>query len=122
MTKVETYVEFFYPGVFFDESSVVKVSSRDTRKLRVPEQAFAFQFFDIMSTKENGVKMESKAINISPMFYYGGRVMTLNDVRKEMPEARILISNMRGNHWKKVIRCRTGNFKPFGDQDINIEV
>ena len=49
--------------------------------------------------------------------YYFGRVMTVSDVRKEVPNSDILISNMGGNGWKKVIRTRRGNFQPFGLED-----
>jgi len=120
--KKRTYVEFFYPGTFFDESSVREVASRNVKKLSVPERAFAFQFFDVMSTEEGGIEMKSKRLNISPMYYYGGRVMTLDEVRQEMPKAETLISNMQINRFKRVIKCRTGNFKPFGHRDRHIEV
>lgn len=120
MAETRTYVEFFYPGAFFDETSTREVQSRDSN-VSVPDGAFGFRFFDVMSTDEGGVKMVSDKLNLSPMHYYGGRIMTLDEVRHEMPDARILISNMEGNGYARVIRCRTGNFKPFEDGDIFIE-
>lgn len=120
MAKKTTYVEFYFPGVMFDETSVKKVATRDTKDISVPNGAFGFRFFDVMTTEENGVKMESDKLNESPMYYYGGRIMTLAVVQREVPDARILISNMRGNGYKRVIRCRTGNFKPFQKGDVLI--
>ena len=121
MAKTTTYVEFFFPGVMFDESSVKEVTNRDTKGVNVPNGAFGFRFFDVKTTEEDGVKMESDRLNESPMYYYGGRVMTLADVRREMPDSHTLISNMRGNGYKRVIRCRTGNFKPFQKGDVHIQ-
>lgn len=34
----------------------------------------------------------------------------------------ILASNMRANGWPTVIRCRTGNWQPFDDDDRLLEV
>jgi hypothetical protein len=120
MAKVRTFIEFFYPGVFVDETSVKEVSSRDIKGVNVPQGAFGFIFFDVMSTKKGGVKMKSKRLNISPMYFYGGRIMTLAEVRREMPSERILIDNMEGNGLVRVIRCRTSNFKPFEENDVYI--
>ena len=122
MSIKRTYVEFFYPGTFFDESSVKEVASRSIKKLIIPKEAFAFQFFDVLSTDEGGVKLESDRLNISPIYYCGGRVMTLGEVIEEMPEAIALISTMKANHLRRVIKCRTGNFKPFSYKDRYIEV
>lgn len=121
MAQVKTYVEFFYPGVMFDETSLEEVTSRDVDRVKVPQGAFGFLFFDLMSTEEGGVKMESDRLNISPMYYYGGRIMTLDEVRREVPSAHTLIGNMEGNDYNRVIRCRTGNFKPFHDGDVYVE-
>jgi len=121
MAGTKTFVEFLYPGVMFDETSVSEVKTRDWKKLNVPERAFGFRFFDIMETEEDGVKLQSSRLNQSPIHYYGGRVMTIDEVREEMPEARILISNMECNNWHKVVCCRTGNFKPFENDDIFIQ-
>jgi hypothetical protein len=121
MSKTTTYVEFYYPGIMVDEASVKVVNHRDSKKVNVPSGSFGFRFFDVKSTEEGDVKMESDRLNLSPMYYYGGRIMTLDDVRREMPNDRILISNMESNGWSRVIKCRTGNFKPFDGGDVHIK-
>lgn len=121
MAETRTYVEFYYPGAFFDETSTREVKTRDVKSVSVPDGAFGFRFFDVMSTEEGGVRMSSARLNVSPMYYYGGRIMTLDEVRQEMPEARILISNMEGNGYARVIKCGTSNFRPFKDDDIFIK-
>lgn len=122
MSKKKTYVEFFFRGVLFDETSVREVQSRDVEKLEVPKNAFGFQFFDVLTTTQEGVELTSDRLNESPMHYYGGRIMTLEEVRAEMPDATTLISNMEGNGYDRVIRCTQGNFKPFEDGDIYVEI
>ncbi len=112
-TKLTTYVEFLHPGIFMSEESVKKVKSRDVLELKVPKTAFAFKFFGIKSTIVDGIKLTSERLNISPTYFFGGRIMTLDEVCKELPDARTLISNMKCNHWDRIIRCRTGNFQPF---------
>lgn len=123
MSEVKTYIEFFYPDIFSNESVVEEVSNRDIKNVSVSDGVFGFRFFDVMFTEESGVKMQSSGINYSPMYYYGGRVMTLSEVRLEKPkDYRLLIKTMREMHLDRVIRCRTGNFAYFGSNDILIEV
>lgn len=121
MAVKTTYIEFYYRGAIFAETSVKEVASRDTKGVDVPEGSYGFRYFDMMSTEEGGVKMTSGRLNISPIHYYGGRIMTLDEVRREMSDAHILISNIENNGYTRVIRCRTGNFVPFEDGDIYIE-
>ena len=45
----KTYVEFQYPGLLFSNISTQEVETRDTSKLDMPKNAFAFNFFDIIS-------------------------------------------------------------------------
>jgi len=123
MAETRTYIEFYFPGVPSDKTSVKEVKSRDSKDVSVPDGAFGFRFFDLMSTNEGGVKMVSDKLNISPMHYYGGRITTLDEVRRVMLDAYTLISNMEDNRYARyarIIQCRTGNFKPFEDGDIYI--
>jgi uncharacterized protein (UPF0128 family) len=121
----KTYVEFLYPGSFFSESSAKEVKTRDVSKLKVPKNAFGFKFFDILSVVVDAdgkkVKLTSEQINVSPMHYYGGKIYTVAELKREFPNNDILISNIEGNGYKKAIRCRTGNWQPFEETDIFVE-
>lgn len=119
-TETKTYVEFWYRGVFVDEPSIRETASRDTARITVPEGVYAFSFFDIMSSEVNGELLESGRLNESPRYFYGGRIMTLAEVKMEIPDSRILQDNMTINRWSRVIRCRTGNFQPFTDSDAYV--
>lgn len=121
-TKTITYVEYIYPGAFFSESGVQKVTDRDISKLDIPDGAFAFKFFDIIFTKtEDDVAMQSDHLNISGKHYIGGKLYTVDEVKRDFPDSRTLISNLVGNGHTGAIHCRTGNWQPFDEGDIYIE-
>lgn len=120
MAVRKTYVKFYYPGTIVDESTIAEVKSRGVSELQIPDGAFGFQFFDLLISEDKGVEMVSDRLDVSKMHYYGGRIMTVEEVIAEMPEKRILIANMRANGFK-VIHCPTGNFKPFFEEDIYIQ-
>lgn len=114
----QTYAEFYYPGVIVSETNIEPIKNRNVERLQVPEGAYGFIFFDIISIDikdefSKKLKLKSKRLNISPFHYYGGTIYTLKEVKKNFPNEKILISNMEVNHYKKVIKCRTGNFQPF---------
>ena len=120
-----TYVEFVYPGVIVNETSVKEVESRDTSEVKVPDGAFGFRFFDVLIAKVEcagkTVELRSDRLNQSPMHYYGGRIFSREEVARKVPDNRILLSNMEGNGWDRVIKTRTGNFQPFEESDVFIE-
>jgi len=57
------YVEFFYPGSFFSESSFEEVSHRDFDQIVMPEGAFAFHFFDREEVEQDGELLTGKCKN-----------------------------------------------------------
>lgn len=121
----KAYVEYYFAGSFFIESSIKPTKDRNVKNLKVPDEAFGFQFFDIIETTKtkNGKKITSKSnpLNASPIYYYGGEIMTIAEVRKKkIPNAHTIISNMKANNWSKVIKCRTGNIRSFDKGDIYI--
>jgi hypothetical protein len=100
----ETYVEFLYPGIMFSKNSTQKVKSRDISAIKIPDGAFALRFYDVTF---NEVKIDGKILRDKPKNskktgwqYLGGEVLSLADVKKKMPDAKILISNMEGNKIK----------------------
>jgi hypothetical protein len=115
--KIQTYVVFYHVGVPFHTTTLEKVKERPSiDKVKMPSpDVFAFSFFDL----EKG-----KRVNESPLYYYGGVVMTraelkasgLDKVTKDK-----LLGIMREDKLKRIIRCRTGNFQPLYDNDVLVE-
>lgn len=119
------YVRFYYPGALVGESTAKRVKSRDASKVRVPQHAYGFRFFEVLETtvEINGqsVKMRSAPINESPMHYYGGRVYTRAEIVREVPDHASLLANMEAHSWERMIKTRVGYFLPFEETDILIE-
>ncbi len=127
MTLVrKTYVEFSLPGVFFSEGLVREVKTRDIARLRVPKDAFAYYFFDVLteSVEDQGKKvtLTSPHINISPRYFYGGKVFTLDELKNEYPKETTLIINVEFSNTQKAILCRTGNWQIFEKNDVLVEI
>lgn len=118
-----TYLEFLYPG---DYGSIRKVRTRDISKVKVPKNAFGFCFFDILSVMADAdgkkVLLESSQINESPMYYYGGKVYTIVELKRKFPNEDILINNLKTNGCKKAILSRVGNWQLFQKTDVFIKV
>lgn len=119
------YVRFYYPGGFVGETTAKRAKSRNASKVKVPQHAYGFRFFDVIETivEINGqsVKLTSAPINESPMHYYGGRVYTCAEVVQKVPDHASLLASMEEHGWGKVIKTRVGYFLPFEETDILIE-
>jgi hypothetical protein len=121
----KTYVEVMYPGILFSESDVQEVDYRDPDAIAKKfKNAFGFRFFDQERTQ---VKVGGKTSTVSgerrneSRFYYpDGETFTVDEVKKLKGDHKILISNMEGNGYKKVVRTRMGNFQPFDSKTDEI--
>lgn len=113
---IKQYVEFMYPGAFFSETEVREVKERDPTKLEVPQGCFGYRFFERQEVQEGGETLFGQPRNYSGTTYFG-KAMTIADVKREMPDAKTLISNMENNGWDKVVKTRRGNFQPLQLED-----
>lgn len=116
--NLQTFCEILYPGSFLPETDEVIVKLRDPEKIADKyKRCFQFQFYDQM-VKEVKVDGQVSIVrgpkrNESPKYFPGGVIMGVSDIKTLPGDYKILISNMESNGWKKVVRCRTGNFQPF---------
>lgn len=121
-----TFIEFFYPGSLFSESSDRQVKNRDKPK-RIPKNAYSYRFYDKVKITIEGedawTKDEvfwRKAKNFSGQHFIDGEKFTLVQLKKKYGKDdnyAILISNMKCNRWKHVVKCKTGNWQPFEKGD-----
>lgn len=103
------FVRFYSPGTFVSEMTEKEVKSWDTQEaMRMADDIgerhgatpYGFCFF----TRSRGPNdLDSKITKTSNMYYLGGTIYSLKEVKKEMPKEQILISNMECNGWKHVI-------------------
>lgn len=126
--KIEKhFVVFFSPGTFMAEQTLKPIESWDVNKaielsysIKVRHNAtpYAFQFV----TRSRGDEdLDSKESARSNMYYLGGEVYTLKELKAENArEDGILIKNMEANNWDKIIK-NTNSYKWAGilqDGDI----
>lgn len=114
-----TYVEFFSDGPLSRDFQIEEVPNRDALPTP-PDSAFVFRFFDINIVHINGIEYASNRLNVSGLTYIDGDVLSLDDVKKSVPNNRILLSNMEREGLAYVVRTRDGHFQPLcaGDSVI----
>jgi len=123
-------VTFCSPGTFVSEmtSKPIKtwdvslaVQMVDTIKERYGATPYGFYF----TTRSRGpTDLDSKEIKRSAMYYLGGKVLTLKQIKKRNDASdKILISNMECNNWDRVI-VNTNSWKctlPLNKEDIVLD-
>lgn len=125
------FVTFYSPGTFTAETSELPIKAWDTklavkmaRKIteRYNAKPYGFKF----STRARGPKdLDSKAVKQSGLYWLGGKVETLADVKARADEKeRILVSNMECNGWKTIV-TNTNSWRwtmPLEDGDVVLDV
>jgi len=117
--KIQHYIEWMYPGIISTDTSSEKIDHRDPQRVdKMKERVFAFRFFD--RTVVDGEELLGKDKNPSGIYYLGGSVMTLAEVKDKYgddPDKRILISNMENNGYDRIVMTKFGQSMPLNDQD-----
>lgn len=129
-TMEKHFVTFFSPGSFVAETSTEPIESWDVDAAqqmardiveRYRASPYGFQF----STRTRGPKdLDSQVTARSPMYYLGGRVETLAEVKARATEQdRILVANMEGNGYERIV---TNNnswrwTQPLRDGDVVLD-
>lgn len=104
------FVTFYNPGTFVAEQTEKPIDSWDVAKAKEMAQdikerygalPYGFQF-TTRSRAEN--ELDSKVTAKSGLYYLGGKVETLEQVKARATEDdRILVSNMECNSWDRII-------------------
>jgi hypothetical protein len=104
------FVTFYSPGTFVSEQTQQPIEAWDIEAakalaLTVSERYGATPYAFRFSTRSRGADdLDSKTSATSGLYYLGGTVLTLSEVEARGDERdRILISNMRGNGYDRVI-------------------
>jgi len=124
------FVTFYSPGTFVAEETTKPIYAWDVERAkemarditeRYNATPYGFQF----STRSRGeADLDSHVTARSPLYYLGGKVETLAEVKARAdPKEKILVSNMEGNGWKKVI-TNTNSWRwtqPLQPTDVVLE-
>lgn len=112
---IKHYVRFILKGEIFNNYKTDEVESRDLNHIKIPDDAIAYFFFD-RNFEDNEI---SDPINVSPIIYIGIKY-TLEEIKKDFPEEKILISNLEKNGCKTAVRTINGNWQFLRKKDITL--
>lgn len=124
------FVHFYSPGTFFNEETTKEIDSWDIEKAcytahGITERYGATPYGFSFSTSERGPQdWEPHEIARSGIYYLGGCILTLEFIKgRNDPNDRILISNMEGNGWSRVIENRNSwkCVRPFAKDDVLLD-
>lgn len=109
------FVTFFSPGTFFAESTTLPIESWDVGKAkkmaegiteRYDAKPYAFQFFTRSRADD---ELDSSVKKHSGMYFINCRVRTVEEVEADaIPQESILLSNMKGNDWERIVQPVSG--------------
>lgn len=124
LSVTKHFVVFLYPGTLFAEETTKEIDSWDVDQALVMAKKgdgykpFAFQFITRGRAADD---LDSRVVERSGRYYLGGQIQTLEEVKaRNDPRDSILIGNMEGNNWPRVIKTRFGNTCPLTEKDVVI--
>jgi hypothetical protein len=129
-TVEKHFVTFYSPGTFVAETSEYPIDGWDVETAKtiarsVKERYNATPYGFRFSTRSRGpADLDSKVSAESPLYYLGGTVETLDEVKARATEKdRVLLANMEGNGYDRII---TNNnswrwTQPLKDDDVVLE-
>ena len=121
--KLVHYVQYHFPGIstggvgtLLDQVKIVEIESREIKTLRKFDGSYGFQFFDIQSAVENGILMESRRLNVSPMHFYDAQIVqTTKAIGLWNP---IFTEAVKKQKLTRVVLCNDDEFREFKHGDI----
>lgn len=124
------FVTFYSPGTFVAEDTTLPIDAWDVPTAKamatdITERHGATPYgFRFTTRGREADELDSRVIARSPMYFLGGVVETLDQVKARATEAdRILIGNMEGNGYARII-TNTNSWRwtqPLRDDDVVLE-
>lgn len=110
---IKHFVHFFSPGTFVAEETVKPIESWNieeaqamARSIKERYDARPYGFCFVTRERKKG-ELDSKEVKRSSTYFLGGEVLTLKQVKaRNDPNDKILISNMEGNGWDRIVDNR----------------
>ena len=137
MIKEKHIVEFYSPGTFFFENSSKEISDWSVEKAILMSQSvverygakpYAFRFYTLLVSdpvpdgRGGFLDVSSKEINKSKLYYLGGEIKTIEDIKQENNKDNdILLSNMDCNYDSHIVVKQMGRCRPFFEDSCIID-
>lgn len=103
------FVTFLSPGTFVHEETTKPIDRWDSalaakmaKDIKERHGATPFGFY-FTTRRRKATDLDSKVTDRSKMFFLGGQILTLAEVKRRMPDKHILIANMEDNKIERVI-------------------
>ena len=112
------FVEFWYPGMIFSDSSSREIESRDIESIEVPDNAYAFSLFDKEMIVQAGETLWGEPKNKSTTYYCGGVRKNYQTICKEMGSDSICARNMLCNDTDFVVETRFKQYMSLKTDDV----
>lgn len=126
---IKHFVTFFSPGTLVAETTELEIEdwyqgvamemAHDVVE-RHGATPYAFQF----STRERSDdELDSKVTRKSGLYFLGGKIQSLEQVKADPDSTPTLISNMESNGYRRVV-TNTNSYKwtqPLGDDDVVLD-
>ena len=102
------FVRFYYPGTFVSDTAEKPIESWDINIAldmleSVSSQKIPYGFMFITRERADD-ELDSHESEKSGTYYLGGEVLALEQIKaRNDPKDKILISNMEGNNWERVV-------------------
>lgn len=124
------FVEFLSPGTFVSESDMREIDSWDieeakkmAKKIKQRYGATPYGFRFVTRSREDN-ELDSRVTKTSSMYFLGGKVLTLADVKARNDEKdKTLIWNMEMNKYDRIIE-NTNSYKitlPLNEDDVVLD-
>lgn len=116
--EVTTYVVYLSPGRFFSEEDARVVSDRNVQRdaADAPRSSFAFFYFDMLTVNvrygDKDVPLVSGRLAESKHYYLDAELISA-DTLAQLGGYDSVLQDMRSNGLDSALRCRTGNFRPY---------
>ena len=122
------FVRFYAPGVITAEVYDYLINRWDVdeavelAKTAISRNNSNIYGFCFLTKERKAKELDSHIVKESRMYYLCGKLRTLEEIRREgNPGNRILLLNMEGNHWSKVVETRGVWTLPFHDGDTILD-
>lgn len=108
------FVAFYSPGTFVAENTQLPIDAWDVSVAKkmargIIERHGATPYgFRFITRSRGDQDLDSRVTAKSGMYFLGGTVETLDDVKAREPKESILVSNMECNGWDRVITTTNG--------------
>lgn len=110
MPMQQHFVTFYSPGTFIAETTQQQIASWDVNQAMKMAHAITERYgatpygFRFTTRERADDELDSKVVAQSPTYFLGGLVETLEQVKaRNTGKDNILISNMEGNGYRKVV-------------------